>query len=39
MFSNETQENPLFELVRQRRTVRRYTGEKVSDVWGLDHSA
>ncbi|SDP49288.1 nitroreductase family protein [Selenomonas ruminantium] len=31
MFSNETQENPLFELARQRRSVRRYTGEKVSD--------
>ncbi|MBR4696576.1 MAG: nitroreductase family protein [Selenomonadaceae bacterium] len=31
MFSSETKENPLFELVCQRRSVRRYTGEKVSD--------
>ena len=31
MFSNKTQENLLFELARQRRSVRRYTGEKVSD--------
>ena len=31
MFSNKTPENPLFELVRHRRSVRRCTGEKISD--------
>ena len=31
MFSNEGQENSLYELVRRRRSVRRYTGEKAPD--------
>ena len=31
MFSNEGQENSLYELVRHRRSIRRYTGERVPD--------
>lgn len=31
MSLNESQENSLYELVRRRRSVRRYTGEKVPD--------
>lgn len=31
MFSNEGQENSLYELVRRRRSVRRCMGEEVLD--------
>ena len=31
MFSSEMQGNPLFELARHRRSIRRYTGEEVPE--------